>query len=57
MSNKYHTFNTMSRQWTSYKIKNKIELREHFTVCHKENTFRLYFFGGYYFHPDDREER
>lgn len=38
-------------------MRNKIGLREHFSVCYKEKTCRIYFFGGYYFHPDDKEEK
>lgn len=57
VSNKYHTFNTKTRQWTTYKLSNKIGLREHFSVCYKEQTCRIYFFGGYYFHPDYKQEK
>lgn len=52
ISNKYYTYNTISRVWTSNPLKNKIPERELFSIVHRSGTFRLYIFGGYYCSSD-----
>lgn len=48
ISNRYHTYNTITRVWTSNPLKNKMPERELFSIVHRNGTFRLYIFGGYY---------
>ena len=31
--------------------------REHFSAVLKKFTCRIFFFGGYYFHPDTKEDK
>lgn len=31
--------------------------REHFSAVLKKGTCRVFFFGGYYFHPDSKEDK
>ena len=57
MSNKYHTFNCRTEKWTSYKFKHNMHKREHFSAVLKKFTCRIFFFGGYYFHPDTKEDK
>ena len=52
ISNKYHTYNTITRNWTSNPLKNSIPERELFSIVHRNGTFKLYIFGGYYCSAD-----
>ena len=56
ISNKYHTFNTFTKKWTYFNLKNNIK-KEQFSSAYKKDSFRIYFFGGYYYHPDLKEEK
>ena len=48
ISNRYYTYNTITRVWTSNPLKNKMPERELFSIVHRNGTFSLYIFGGYY---------
>ncbi len=55
-ANSYFTFNTVTKKWTNYKFKH-LEKKELFTAVYLEDTERIYFFGGFYFHPDSKKEK
>ena len=42
----YYTYNTINDQWTNYKIEGELK-RELFSGVYRDNTERIYFFGGY----------
>lgn len=50
--NKYYTYNTISRVWTSNPLKTKMPERELFSIVDRPGTFSLYIFGGYYCSSD-----
>lgn len=52
ISNRYYTYNTITMVWTSNPLKNKMPERELFSIVHRNGTFRLYIFGGYYCSSD-----
>lgn len=56
ISKDYHTYSTLNRRWTQYKIRNNPMKREKYTIVYKKNTGRIYFFGGYFCAPDDEAE-
>ena len=56
ITNKYHTFNTFTKKWTFFNLKNNIK-KEQFSSAYKKDSFSIYFFGGYYYHPDLKEEK
>ena len=55
VSDSYHTYSTLNKIWTTYKIENPL-VREMYSAVYKKFTSRIYIFGGFYCHPDSEGE-
>jgi hypothetical protein len=55
VSDSYHTYSTLNKIWTTFKIMNPL-VREMYSAVYKKLSSRIYIFGGFYCHPDSEGE-